>query len=258
MVCTYTIHFFKNPIMKQILLFNFLLIFSANLYAQVGIGTITPDPSAQLEIQSDTKGVLIPRLTTDQIKNIPSLKEGLMIYNLTTHKPCYYDGTRWLYSDNTLVLPVKIGDSFGGGIVVYVDQTGLHGIVAASIDQSAVNSTAWGCNGTSIIGATGTTIGTGQSNTTAIVNGCSTAGIAARLCDDLVLNSYSDWYLPSRDELALLCAARQYLNLANGLYYSSSQYNSTGAYYTSGTSCGSFGGDRDKNFTMTVRAVRTF
>ena len=31
---------------------------------------------------------------------------------------------------------------------------------------------------------TGTAIGTGQANTTLIVNGCSTAGIAARICDE--------------------------------------------------------------------------
>ena len=44
-------------------------------------------------------------------------------------------------------------------------------------------------------------MGTGQVNTIAIVNGCSESGIAARLSNDLVLNGYSDWFLPSKDEL---------------------------------------------------------
>jgi histidinol dehydrogenase len=43
---------------------------------------------------------------------------------------------------------------------------------------------AWGCYGSLIAGADGTTIGTGAQNTTDIVNGCATSGIAARLAND--------------------------------------------------------------------------
>lgn len=242
--------------MKQILLFTFLLFVSTSLCAQVAIGTSTPDPSAQLEVQSDSKGVLIPRLTSEQIVTIPSPKEGLMAYNLTTHKPCYFNGTEWMYYDNSTV-KLKIGDSVEGGIVVYLDQTKVHGIAAAATDQSQVNSVPWGCNGTNVAGATGTAIGTGQANTAAILNACPDQGIAARVCDDLVLNGYSDWYLPSRDEMAQVCAAGQYLGLS-GLYYTSSQFNSNSAYYSSPSPCGTYGGDRSKTFSMTVRAVRSF
>jgi hypothetical protein len=62
----------------------------------------------------------------------------------------------------------------------------------------------WGCQGTLIAGADGTAIGTGEQNTTDIVNivgGCSTSGIAARLANDLTLGGQSDWFLPSKDEL---------------------------------------------------------
>jgi hypothetical protein len=64
---------------------------------------------------------------------------------------------------------------------------------------------AWGCEGTSITGADGTAIGTGEQNTTDIVTGCTTSGIAARLAYDLNLGGQTDWFLTSKDELNALC-----------------------------------------------------
>ena len=67
---------------------------------------------------------------------------------------------------------------------------------------------AWGCEGTSITDADGIAMGTGEQNTTditAIVGGCATSGIAARLANDLTLGGQIDWFLPSKDELNALC-----------------------------------------------------
>jgi len=127
--------------------------------------------------------------------------------------------------DNDDDLPIAIGENYGGGIIFYIDDTGKHGLVAALNDQTSSENISWGCEGTNISG-TGTAVGTGQANTTAIVTGCPTAGIAARLCDQLELNGYNDWFLPSKDELNLI-----YQNLhnqglgdfSNFLYWSSSQ-----------------------------------
>ena len=58
----------------------------------VGIGTITPDPSALLEIQALDKGLLIPRTDTLAITNPAT---GLLIYTVTDSSFWYFDGIYW-------------------------------------------------------------------------------------------------------------------------------------------------------------------
>lgn len=121
--------------------------------------------------------------------------------------------------------PFTIGELYGGGIVFYIDASGLHGLIRRTLP---ISSTGWGCRGTDIIG-TSTAIGSGQANTTAIINSCSTPGIAAKVCNDLVLNGYDDWFLPSRDELFALCSS--FAPWGGGAYsLSSSQYTNDFAY----------------------------
>jgi len=123
-----------------------------------------------------------------------------------------------------------IGASFQGGRVAYVDATGVHGFIVATADTVAPSpGAAWGCSGTNV--STGTAIGTGNANTNAIVAACGTAGIAARLAYDLSLNGYTDWYLPSRDELNHLSANKVAIGSLpiNNYYWSSSQYSTTQA-----------------------------
>lgn len=82
----------------------------------------------------------------------------------------------------------------------------------------------WGCQGTSIPGATGTAVGTGQANTTAILAICTTSGIAAQLADALIFGGKSDWFLPSQGELGLLKTNHVAIGgFATGLYWSSSE-----------------------------------
>ncbi len=82
---------------------SFALVFLLNEgIAQVGVGTSTIDPSAQLEISSTTKGFLPPRLTSTQRNSISSPALGLLIYNLTTDQVEFYKkGTEALDANNT-------------------------------------------------------------------------------------------------------------------------------------------------------------
>ena len=62
----------------------------------IGIGTQTPHNSAMLEVSSNSKGLLTPRLTTVQRKAITSPAPGLLVYDTNTSGFWYYDGSAWI------------------------------------------------------------------------------------------------------------------------------------------------------------------
>lgn len=224
--------------------------------AQVGIGTNNPSASAALDINSTNKGLLLPRLNMQQIKNIASPVAGLTVYNTDQNKPCFFNGTEWLHYDNTLVLP-KLGSyhPLAGGIVIYLDASGIHGIAAATTDLGSF--IPYGCYGTEILGAQFSAVGTGQSNTNAILAACTTAGIGAQLCNDLVQNGFSDWYMPSIDEVYLMYAQRDSLPaLGAGRFWSSTQVNGTVALILDFTTGQLF--NMPPSSSRYVRAVRSF
>jgi uncharacterized protein (TIGR02145 family) len=174
------------------------------------------------------------------------------------------NGVGTAYGEEISFIPVyAVGDSYQGGIIFNITGTypNQHGLICALADQGA--GTTWGCDGSVIAGADGTTVGTGNQNTTDIVNGCPTAGIAARICSDLNLNGYTDWYLPSLDELGLL--VQKYRDTMSSdfggafYYWSSTEYSGNPAtealYYnfTSGVYV-----NASKTQTAHVRAIRTF
>jgi trimeric autotransporter adhesin len=78
--------------------FLFVLVFSVPSFAQIGIGTKTPAPSAALEVTStgNNKGILIPRVSATQKDAIVSPAEGLLVYQTTAPAGFYYyTGTAW-------------------------------------------------------------------------------------------------------------------------------------------------------------------
>ena len=61
----------------------------------IGNGISTVNAAAQLQVDSTTRGFLPPRMTTAQRDAITSVPAGLMIYNTSTNKLNFYNGTAW-------------------------------------------------------------------------------------------------------------------------------------------------------------------
>jgi hypothetical protein len=238
------------------------VLLTATTYAQVGINNENPDASAALDITSTTGGLLVPRMTAEERDAITTPSQGLIIFcsdcasgegELQIKLTSSWKNT--IGDDVNDPPPPAIGDTYGGGIVFYLDGNG-GGLIAAPSDQS---SAAWGCYGTVISGADGTAIGTGNQNTIDIEAGCTTSGTAADICANLTLGGYSDWFLPSKDELN-----EMYLNLnqqglggfANSNYWSSTESSNLLAWHQKFSD-----GAQDpinKYITINVRAVRAF
>lgn len=66
------------------------------LRGQVGVNTTAPNASAQLQVDSTTKGFLPPRMTSTERGNISSPAEGLFVFDTTTKTPWYFNGTSWI------------------------------------------------------------------------------------------------------------------------------------------------------------------
>ncbi len=113
--------------MKNFLLLLIFLV-SAPFYAQVGIGTTTPDASAMLDVQSTSSGFAMPRMAKADREAIANPIEGLQVYD-TDYKNI------WIYTDGDwrTVNPVAYGyiDSNGNpirikGATVQKESTGKY------------------------------------------------------------------------------------------------------------------------------------
>jgi hypothetical protein len=170
----------------------------------------------------------------------------LVIGSLTTCK-----------KDSPVPVHPYIGEYFGGGIIFYINNS--HGLIAATSDQST--QVPW-CLDCGKMG-TSSSLGTGNSNTIAIVTQCFELGIAAQICDDLILNGYDDWFLPSKDELNQMFIQVNVIGgFAGTWYWSSSDDDGLGAWAQCFPLPPNFpGGSQNygnKPGLCNVRAVRAF
>ena len=157
----------------------------------------------------------------------------------------------------------EVGEFKFGGVIFWVNPAGDEGYVVSLTDQSF--GAQWGCSGTSITGATDSTLGSGEANTVAIEINCTTAGTAADLTANLNLNGYDDWFLPSKDELNEIYLNRVVVNaslVVNGgtdvtaAYWTSTELDSNGAWYQAFSNGSQFG--VSKTLPLKVRAIRAW
>lgn len=105
----------KKVFIISILLFAVLLVSAQN----VGIGTTSPSASAQLHISSTNKGLLIPQISLDSLKDvtsIPSPANGLMVYN-TTQQGVLNDVQRgYYYYSSTVSSWIRLADNLNDNL----------------------------------------------------------------------------------------------------------------------------------------------
>ncbi|WP_133126875.1 DUF1566 domain-containing protein [Legionella nagasakiensis] len=174
-----------------------------------------------------------------------------------------------------------VGQQAMGGIVFYVDATGLHGLIAANADNNGGVGIRWSVNGETF--ATGDGIFSGQGNAQLAIalqaaaiaaGGGDIDNTAVRVCKNYAIQAngvtacdvpgaagatcYADWYLPSKFELHQLYEQRNAVGgFANDIYWSSTEFNATHAFSQDFFGRGGQGFD-DKGLELRVRCVRAF
>jgi hypothetical protein len=161
---------------------------------------------------------------------------------------------------NVKTNPLYIGAFAYGGIIISLDGTAPNytgGIVVALNDAYTSPTfpyTIWGCSGTTI--GTSAAVGSGATNTAAILAGCATRPILASLAADYVEGGYSDWVLPSEGEMDLINTYYTLIpNLSNQLYATSTE-GSTVSTQWRGRFINSIATSTAKDNNSTQRAIR--
>lgn len=117
----------------------------------------------------------------------------------------------------------------------------------------------WGCS-SSFLGQTSTTIGSGLENTERIINTCGSSNSAAKLCYNAVLNSKSDWFLPSRDEMLTIRKSLGEINVGFQDSWTSSEISVSSSYsiYYNMSQSSYIYTDTTKSYSRAVYAVRRY
>lgn len=121
-----------------------------------------------------------------------------------------------------------LGQFYQGGNIAYLDGSGLHGFVVYNSGQSVSYDT-WAIAYT-VTGATGYAIGDGDPNTTAII--ASVPSLPALACRNGNFNGYTDWVMPSINEMYNVILNQAYYStpLSAAYYQTSTELSSTQNY----------------------------
>jgi len=230
--------------------------------------------------------------TTDQLVTLSCTTENSTIYYTldgsepTTDSMRYTDAITASVSANTTIKAIasasgyspsvvgsakysniySIGDLGPAGGLVFYDKgsisDGWRYLEAAPSDQST--RIQWWYNRYWTTGVTATGIGSGKANTATIVSCLDIGSNAALLCAELECGGYNDWFLPSKDELALMYGNLKAAGIGSfsspwwgAMYWSSSEISVFDAWVQDFDDGEQFYSDKHNN-TMLVRAVRAF
>jgi hypothetical protein len=273
---------------KKKLFFLFCLPFILGLFMLSGCGTVTPVAVTGVTLDQPTMtltaggatGTLVATVAPADATNqsitwsssapaVATVANGVVTpvtAGTTTITVTTVDGG--LTATCTVTVnpaPVAVGDSYGGGIVAYILQIGdpgysasvQHGLIAATADQS--DGIRWYNGSYTTTGATAQEIGTGFANTNTIISvqGATAISYAAGLARAYSGGGYTDWFLPSKNELNKLYLNQAVIGgFAGGYYWSSSEFS---VVFARGQCVGDgYQTNYTKDNFLRVRAVRAF
>lgn len=217
-----------------------------------------PDPSNEIqELQISNDTIFI---SGSNFLVIPGLR-NLFLLNQTVQERLNDGSTPCDLLDLGFPYDSLLGKHYEGGVLFYIDTSTCQGLVAATTDQSLESD--WGCSGSSISAMAGYILDTamfaGHDNTDTIIKYCLEEGIAAKICADLELNGYDDWFLPSLQELHRLYEMLENQILTpNEIYWSSSESTSNTAWAQEISGLYGVLPSEQKSSLYRVRAVRQF
>ncbi len=204
--------------MKQIFTLLAAVVLTASAFAQVGIGTTTPDASSALDITSTTKGLLMPRMTNAQRVAIASPAAGLLVFvtDFDGGTFLFYDGTGWkelllteardtpdaptigtaTAGDTQATVSFTAPSNNGGSAITSYTATSSPGGIAGTVSQA----------GSGSITVTGLTSGTTYTFTVTATNAIGTSSASAASNSILVYPPNSPGALLSVDQKSTINA----------------------------------------------------
>ena len=139
----------------------------------VGIGTISPDASAVLDISAQNKGLLVPRLNALQRLSIANPADGLFVYDTDDSCFHYFNGISWL---SLCQIGAGIGATGPTGANGSNGPTGPTGAAGTTGATGATGATGPSGLATGVTGVTGVTGATGPSGANGVTGSTGTTG----------------------------------------------------------------------------------